>query len=101
MIHSPFIPFRGSNIVVSPAAASAASTIGKGNKSIRFVNSGANICYVRVGDAVSAATATTADIPVLPNTSVILGKFQDDDTVSYISAAGTTLNIQPGEGGYY
>lgn len=101
MIHSPFIPWRGQNIVVSPAAGSAVSTIGKGAKSIRFVNSGTNICYVRIGSAVSAASATTADTPILPGGYAILGKFQDDDTVAYISAAGTTLNIQPGEGGYY
>ena len=101
MIHSPFIPWRGQNIVVSPAAASATATIGKTAKSIRFVNSGTAICYVRVGTALSAASATTADAPVLPGTSAIFGKNQDDDTVAYISATGTTLNIQPGEGGYY
>lgn len=97
-IHSPFIPARGQNQVVTPAAASANVTVGKGNKSIRFSNSGASICYVRIGTG--AQTATTADTPVLAGTSVVLGKFQDDDNVGYISAVGTTLNIQPGEGGY-
>lgn len=97
-IHAPFNPARGQNQVVSPAAGSANVTIGKGNKSIRFVNSGANICYVRIGTG--AQTATTSDTPILPNSSVILSKWQDDDNVGYISAAGTTLNLQPGEGGY-
>lgn len=53
---------------------------------------------MRIGTG--AQTATTADTPVLPNSSVVLGKAQDEDTVAYISAAGTTLNIQSGEGGY-
>lgn len=97
-IHSPFIPARGQNQVVTPAAGSANVFAGKGNKSIRFANSGASICYVRIG--VGAQTATTADTPVLPGTAIILGKWQDDDNVGYISAIGTTLNIQPGEGGY-
>lgn len=97
-VHAPFHPARGQNQVVSPAAGSANVTCGKGNKSVRFVNSGLNICYVRIGTG--AQTASTADTPVLAGTSVILSKFQDDDNVGYISAAGTTLNIQPGEGGY-
>lgn len=97
-INAPFNPSRGANQVVSPAAGSAQQTYGKGNKSIRFVNSGANICYVRIGTG--AQTATTADTPVLPNSAIILSKSTDEDTVAYISAAGTTLNIQAGEGGY-
>lgn len=97
-INAPFNPLRGGNVVVSPAAASANTAIGLGHKSIRFTNSGAAICYVRIG--FGTQTATTADTPVLAGTSVILSKAQDDDNVAYISASGTTLNIQPGEGGY-
>lgn len=97
-VKSPFIPHRGTNQVVSPAAASASVDIPAGTKSVRFANSGSNICYVRIG--AGTVTASTADSPVLAGTSLILGKFQDDDQVAYISAAGTTLNIQPGEGGY-
>lgn len=97
-IRAPFNPSRGANQVVSPAAASAQITYGKGNKSIRFVNSGANICYVRIGTGTQ--TATTADTPVLPNSALILSKAQDEDTIAHISAAGTTLNIQSGEGGF-
>ena len=98
MIHAPFNPVRGGNVVVSPAAGSAATQIGAGSKCIRFSNSGSNICYVRIG--YGTQTATTADTPVLAGSSVILSKPQDDNYVAYISASGTTLNIQPGEGGY-
>ena len=99
-IKSPFMPERGANQVVTPGAASATVAVKPDAKSVRFVNSGANICYVRMGTSTSAATATTADTPVLPNSALILQKQMGDDTVAHISASGTTLNIQTGEGGY-
>lgn len=99
MIRSPFQPLRGGNKVVTPAATSASTTIDSVSQSVRFVNSGANICYVRMGTSVSGTPATTADTPVLPNSAVVLDKAEGENTVAYISATGTTLNIQPGEGG--
>ena len=97
-IKSPFMPQRGANKVVSPGATSASTSVTIGCKSVRLVNSGANICHVRIGTG--AQTATTADTPVLPNSALILQKQQDDDTIAHISASGTTLHIQTGEGGY-
>lgn len=97
-IRAPFQPIRGSNQVVTPGAASASVNVDKVAKSVRLVNSGANICHVRIGEG--AQTATTADIPVRANSEVDIQKGYGDDTVAYISAAGTTLHIQPGEGGY-
>lgn len=97
-IHSPFQPKQGANLVVTPSGTSASSDIGKGNKSVRLSNSGSNICYVRIGTG--AQTATTSDMPVLSGESIIIEKAEASETVAYISASGTTLNIQPGEGGY-
>lgn len=96
-MRAPFNPQAGANLVVSPGPASASSPINPKSKSVRLVNSGANICYVRVG--VTTATASTADTPVLPNSSLIISKADGQDTIAYISAAGTSLNIQTGEGG--
>lgn len=96
-MRAPFNPQAGANLLVSPGAASASSTINPVSKSVRLVNSGANICYVRVGR--SPQTATTADTPVLPNSDLIISKGEGQDTIAYISAAGTSLNIQTGEGG--
>ncbi len=93
----PFSPSRGTNQVVTPAAVSASVEIAKGARSVRLVNSGANICYVRIG--AGAQTASTADMPVRSAESVIVSKGDDENTVAYISSAGTTLNIQTGEGG--
>ena len=99
-IRAPFQPSRGGNQVVSPAAASATVTISGGSKSVRLVNSGSsNICHVRIGTAESAATATTSDLPIRANSEIIVSKAEGEDTVAFISASGTTLHIQPGEGG--
>lgn len=87
----------GSNQVVTPAAASASVSVNSQDKAVRLVNSGSGICYVRIG--VGAQTATTADIPVRGASEFIIRKLDSADTVAYISAAGTTLNIATGEGG--
>lgn len=97
-IRSPFMPRRGKNQVTTPAASSASVSIDADAKSVRLVNAGANICHVRIG--AGAQTATTADTPVLPNSALIVQKQMGDDTLAHISASGTTLHVQTGEGGY-
>lgn len=99
-IRAPFQPRRGTNQVVIPAAASAATALDPVAKSVRFVNSGAAICHVRVGPTkVVAEPATTADMPIRAGESIVVQKGDGDSLVAYISATGTTLHIQTGEGG--
>lgn len=96
-IRAPFNPKRGSNQVTTPAAASASVSIDAVNKSVRLVNSGAGICHVRIG--AGAQTATTADLPIRAGSEVVVSKADGDNTLAHISATGTTLHIQTGEGG--
>lgn len=102
----PFCPDYGSNQVVAPAAASANSAINTSSFQVRVVNSGAAIGYFRTYSSVAAVTtpalasATTADCPVLPNTSIIVSKDQQHDRIAYISATGTTFQVQTGGGGF-
>lgn len=96
-IRAPFQPRRGVNAVVTPGASSASASIDSQAKSVRLVNVGLNICHVRIGSG--AQTATTADMPVRANSEIVVQKGDGDDTVAYISALGTTLHIQTGEGG--
>ena len=99
-IRSPFQAHYGTNQVVTPAAGSAAITIGKGDKSIRVCNSGAAIGYFRTGIAANGTvTASAADVPVLAGTSLIIEKPMDHDTLAHISATGTTFQVMSGEGG--
>ena len=95
-IRAPFKPHFGSNQVVTPAAASASITLAKGDKSVRLVNSGAAVCYFRVG----IGAATTADCPVRTGESLVIEKPEDETAAAHISAAGTTLNVMTGEGGF-
>lgn len=97
-IRSPFQPKRGANQVLTPAAASASVSIDPVAKSVRLVNSGTtNICHVRIGSG--AQTATAEDLPVLPGESIVVSKGDGEDTLAHISASGTTLHVQTGEGG--
>lgn len=96
-IRAPFQPQAGQNQVVTPAAASASVSIPAGTKSVRLVNSGLNICHVRIGQG--AQTASTADMPMRAGESIVVQKQENETTVAHISASGTTLHIQPGEGG--
>lgn len=96
-VRAPFQGQRGANKVLTPAAGSASTAISVGTKSVRLVNVGANICHVRIGQG--AQTATTADTPIRAGSEIVLTKADDDDTLAHISAAGTTLHAQTGEGG--
>lgn len=95
-IIATFAPSYTKGVSVSPAAPSASTQVGAGSKTICLTNTGANICYVRIG--VSGVAATTADYPVLSGSQVTISKNMDDTHVAYISASGTTLHIIPGEG---
>jgi len=93
----PFSPNYGSNIVATPAGTSASVTIPAGDNCVRLVNTGLNVCYVRIGE--DAATATTADLAVRGGSEVIIRKALGYTKLAHISALGTTLNIQTGNGG--
>lgn len=95
---TPFKPHYGQTATVNPAAGSATVVLGRGDKSLRFINNGANICYFRTGVG-AGVVATVLDCPILAGQILIIEKPQDDDTIAHISAAGTTLLITPGEGG--
>jgi hypothetical protein len=96
-IRAPFKPHYGTNLTVTPAAASASSPINATDKSVRVTNSGATLGYFRIGTGATTASAT--DVIVLPSTSIIVEKGDGQDTIAYISAVGTTFSIMTGEGG--
>jgi len=96
-IKAAFQPRRGQNLTETPAASSASVTLDSQAKSVRLVNNGANVCFVRIG--AGAQTATTADMPVRAGSEIVVSKGDGDDTLAHISATGTTLYIQTGEGG--
>ena len=98
---APFQPVNGSTIIVTPAAGSANSPILLKSQQVRILNTGANIAYIRTYgslDLATAAVATTADYPIASGQASVISKGVEHDRIAYISAAGTTLQITPGDG---
>ena len=98
---TPFKPHFGTNQVVSPAAGALSITINETDKTVRVANTGTNKGYFRFGTAeqITAQAATVADCVVPGGAVVYAEKAEGDDTLSYISASGTTFEVMTGEGG--
>jgi|SRR5210317_2151645 len=98
MITVPFDGVRGGVQLITTSGTSQSVTVNKHSLSVRFVNTGANHCHVRIGTG--AQTATTVDTLVRAGSEVIFRKSDGEDTVAALQITGaTTLYIQPGEGG--
>jgi len=93
---APINPAYTQGQTVAAAAVAASVSVNKAAKQIAVTNLGNNVAYVRTGTG--AIAAATSDMPVLPGTQVTLTKGDNQETFSYISAAGTTLHVIPGEG---
>ena len=97
----PFAPDPGTGQLVTTAAASSYIALNANAKCVRITNYGTtNPAFVRVGmGGSSMASATSADLMVLPNSSIVVYK-GDADTLAHIwSTAVTTLHVQTGNGG--
>lgn len=95
----PFSPHYSTNQVLSPAAGALVANLDPNDKSVRLVNNGANIAYVRIYSSTGTAeVATTADFPIPGGSSATITKAMGQDRISYISATGTTLQVMTGEG---
>jgi hypothetical protein len=95
-ILAPFNPSFTQGQTVTAAAAAASVAVNANAKQVTITNTGANIAYVRTGTGTFSATA--ADMPVLAGTQISITKGEGTETFSYISAAGTTLHVIPGDG---
>jgi hypothetical protein len=97
-VNAPYNPRRGANQPVTAGAASASISLDPVAKSVRIVNVDlTNIAHIRIGTGTQ--TASTLDMPVRPNSEIIVTKAEGEDTLAYISAAGAALHVQTGEGG--
>lgn len=93
------MPKYGSNQVLTAGAAALIAAIDKDNKQVQIVNTGSNKGYVRTYDSTGTVPiATVADCPVASGARVVLTKPGNHDSLSYISASGTTLEVMTGEG---
>lgn len=100
MIIQPFFPAYGTGQQKAAAAASANAAINKDNRQVRVVNTGTNIAYVQTFSSVDQAgtLASVVDLAVPGGLAVTFSKDTKHDTLAYISALGTNLEIMTGDG---
>jgi len=100
MTSNPFQADPGSNQIATTAGTSASISLNPIAKCVRIVNFGpTNVAHVRVG--IGAQTATTADLAILPASSIILYKGDGANTLAHIQNTGAvTLHICTGDGGF-
>lgn len=101
-LKAQFNPYYTQGQTVTAAAVAANVAINPTAKQVCVTNIGANTAYVRIGSSKDTFAASTKDMPIPSAGSFqsqrVLTKGDGADTLSYISAAGTTLHIIPGEG---
>lgn len=102
MITQPFAPKYGSTQTLTPGAASAQVTIDRDKQSrqVCIWNSGANVAFVRIGSSLNGALTASATDHFIPPSAIptIITKDPQHDMLAHISATGTTLLVNLGEG---
>jgi len=102
MIVQPFSPKYGSTQTLTPGAASAQVTIDRDKQSrqVRIWNSGANVAQIKIGSSANGGTVTASAVDhfIPPNSISLITKDPQHDILAHISALGTTLVLNLGEG---
>lgn len=101
-----FCPKRGGTLTIANAvAASAPVALGERDSEVMLYNSSATaIAFVRIdvllANTDAGSNATLADLPVAPNTTLVVSPGVGFKTISVIaSAANGNLYATPGHGG--
>lgn len=92
----------GPTLTLSAAAASVAgswaSSVAANSPCVRVTNGGTDTVFVKTGKA--PVTAGKSDTPLLPNTSILLLKGNDDGIAVIAASSTATVYATPGYGGY-
>ncbi|GAA0696320.1 hypothetical protein ISN75_06810 [Dyella marensis] len=98
MITQPFSPCFGAGVTIAATTTSAnqAFTAGGPLQNVAVTNAGTAVAFVRLG--VGAQTATTADMAIAPNATVILTKGLADNIAAICASGTATIYAIPGEG---
>ncbi len=101
----PFSPRYGSGQVLTATSSAASTAINNADQQVRIVNTGAQKAYVRTYSSLKGTltvSATAADFVIPAGMASTLTKPTGGDfghdTLTYISAAGTTLEVITGSG---
>lgn len=92
-------PVNGGTISISASTSNARTALGAAlGTTLRIVNSGSVVTFVKFGD--STVTATSADLPLLGNTSVVVAIPTGTTYVAALTASSTaTVYVTPCFGG--
>ena len=87
------------NIAVTGTTANVAlgAVVGTTGSQVRVFNSGTAITYIAFGSS-SAVTATTAGLPIAPNSLEVIGIPYNTTYVAAIGTSGNTIYFTLGEG---
>jgi hypothetical protein len=98
---TPFSPQGGAGQKIAATDTEAAVAIGhaSGQKQLLLSSTGTNVVFVKFGDSTVTA-AEDDDMPILPNTQVIVSITQGVTHISTVCASGesATLWVTPGNG---
>lgn len=96
----PFKPCDGSTVSLSVTSVSSNAYLGSiSSSTFLLTNPGSSLCYTRFG--VSGVAATIADLPLLPNSAIVVSRNAMRDLyLAAITDSGstTTLKGTPGNG---
>lgn len=100
----PFQPVQGATQILTATATSQVVSVPQDSRQLRIMNAGAGLASIRTFSSRAIAAdptngvATTADFPVVASQVTTITKGSDHDRMAYISAAGTTIYVTPGDG---
>lgn len=98
MITQPFTPCQGAGVTLSATTsnANAPFTAGIALSNVAVTNAGTSVAFIRMG--VGAQTATTSDMAIAPNVTLILTKGLADNIAAICASGTATVYAIPGEG---
>lgn len=95
----PFNAQKGSTQFVLVDMTSQFISINPSSTSVRIINDGNEICYIRIGKGPQIAIKNE-DTPILQDGhELIVSKAEGEDTLACISDGNAAIYVQTGEGG--
>jgi len=93
-----FAPHNNTNQRITANITTQSISLDPSDKVVRLVNDGIYTVYIRIG--FGAQTATTSDMPLLADDSIVLYKGLGADTLACLCPEGSALlHVQTGDGG--
>lgn len=101
-LFQPFSPHYGVTqaLTITTGQSTIVYAAGTGSFQLALTNSGTAVVFVRVQPTSDTTAASAADMPILPNTQIIITRLLGESVTLRATAAGagSTLYVTPGMG---